>query len=174
MPHDQDRLDHMLQCMYKHILLDKGLDNACKRFTGGFEQVDAVRPETIISDEQFFRYFVNKLAQVCDSERGGATVTALSVLQTVDNVIIFCLGSNSRTGEKLQRTKDFLSDLLRFIGLHPTEMNNKSLKKQVLWKILEFGVLRVVVYLNQINKSLECCIANCREMGGNKTQSLNI
>ncbi|KAK2018752.1 hypothetical protein LZ32DRAFT_653523 [Colletotrichum eremochloae] len=97
--------------------------------------------------------FLCKLAQVCDTEKGGDTITALVALKT-DNGPEYLFASNSRKEAELEITRKFLADLLDFVGRNPVGLAEKALKKQVLWRILEFDFPRVDFYVKQIVASV--------------------
>src|SRR4051812_41755011 len=59
------------------------------------------------SPKDAFQCFVNKLGQLCDSERHGKTVTAFVVLKFPDS-IQYRFASNQREEEDLIHTKSFI------------------------------------------------------------------
>lgn len=126
-----------------------------------------VEPHPFMPHEELFRYFVYKLAQMCDSSRGGSTVTAVAVLKGPEGPE-YVFASNDRDGEELLDTKRHIGDILRFVGtsIEKPEANKskapaKPLKKMVLWNILWFNRQRVRVYVNCAAKHLEQCIQHC-------------
>lgn len=104
-----------------------------------------------------FQLFLCKLAQICDTMKGGDTITAL-VAQKAANGPAYLFASNNRKDMELEHTKNFLSDLLGFIGKNPNRLADKPLRKQVLWRILEFNFPRVDYYLKRILTSIGECI----------------
>ncbi|KAI5459692.1 hypothetical protein BGZ63DRAFT_425661 [Mariannaea sp. PMI_226] len=104
-----------------------------------------------------YQKFLCKLAQVCDSEKRGGTVTALVVLKgTKGPEYLFV--SNMRKRIELERTKTFLNQLLGYVGENPDKLGVKPLQKIVLGRILEFNCLRLSEYLNSVVSSLTNCI----------------
>ncbi|KAK1995943.1 hypothetical protein LX36DRAFT_692269 [Colletotrichum falcatum] len=93
--------------------------------------------------------FLCRLAQVCDSEKGGGTITALVALKAAGGPK-YLLASNSRKESGYESALKFLGDLLGFVGRNPERLAEKALKKKVLWRILEFNFPRVDYYLRQI------------------------
>ncbi|KAK6066269.1 hypothetical protein SCUP234_12151 [Seiridium cupressi] len=122
-----------------------------------------MQPDSLITDEDCFHSFVNKLAQVCDSEHGGDTVTAAAVLEDANGPVIV-LGSNQRGQKELKMLKGFAERLLNMISnnSNPLRKNEKkALTKRVLWMILEFGIKRVELYLRQLAHHVDECIKHC-------------
>ncbi|KAK2024326.1 hypothetical protein LX32DRAFT_643726 [Colletotrichum zoysiae] len=111
-----------------------------------------------------FQKFLCKLAQVCDAEKGGDTITALVALRAADGPG-YHLASNGRKPSELESTKNFLSGLLDYVGRNPDGLAEKPLKKQVLWRVLEFNLPRVRFYLKQVIASVGECIASTRSSG---------
>ena len=103
-----------------------------------------------------FQIFLNKLALICDQQRGGNTITALVALKG-SNGPAYHFASNNRQEEELKETKTFLTKLLGFVGTNPDRLAEKPLQKQVLWRILEFNYQRVDHYVRSVvNTSSEC------------------
>ncbi|KAK1977109.1 hypothetical protein LZ30DRAFT_753056 [Colletotrichum cereale] len=100
-----------------------------------------------------FQIFLCKLAQICDTEKGGDTITALVALKAA-NGPGYLFASNNRKAADLDSTRKFLGDLLDFVGRNPEDLAEKALKKMVLWRILEFNFPRVNYYLKRIVASV--------------------
>ncbi|GKT86905.1 hypothetical protein Ct61P_04755 [Colletotrichum tofieldiae] len=107
-----------------------------------------------------FQAFLCKLAQICDSEKGPNTITALVALKAA-NGPGYLFASNNRKKPELDETKGFLSNLLDFVAKNPNGLAERPMKKQVLWRILEFNFPRVKWYLKQIAISVDECIREC-------------
>lgn len=101
-----------------------------------------------------------KMAQILDSEKGGDCATALVVLQGSHGPE-YVFSSNSRNESELQRVKSFFSDLLKYVGEQPADVNIKAVQRQVFARILEFNFLRLEVYLDGLATALESCIHHC-------------
>ena len=106
--------------------------------------------------------FLGKLAQICDSKRGGETITAVVCLKGRDGPE-YILGSNARQGSDSSNCVSYLTDLLNYVIMNPDALQDKALRKQVLWRILEFNIGRVGLYLKALFETLERCIDNCYE-----------
>ncbi|KAJ6785230.1 hypothetical protein PWT90_05108 [Aphanocladium album] len=88
--------------------------------------------------------FLCKLAQICDSQKGGDTITA----------VVF-----------------FLHDLLNYVVDNPSELQSKPLTKKVLWHVLEFNIGRVGLYLKALSDTLACCIEDCEGPGNGRSST---
>ncbi|KAF6826260.1 hypothetical protein CMUS01_09502 [Colletotrichum musicola] len=154
------RLSHK-QLIYEPIVLEHALKLACRRQRDVFAEPSAVEVDSFTtSNTQAFHSFVDKLAQVCDNQRGGTTVTSFSILKG-DVGPQYVFGSNQRTEADLCEVQEFVEDLLRFVGTNPSNLKPKPLTKQVLWKILLFNQLRLQLYLERLEGHLEGCIKDC-------------
>ncbi|EFQ30144.1 uncharacterized protein GLRG_05288 [Colletotrichum graminicola M1.001] len=138
------------------------VNESCKKMNNVTYSSGDSRGDRILSP---FRSFLCKLAQVCDAEKGGDTVTALVALRAA-NGPGYLFASNNRKEQELESTRKFLSDLLNFVGRHPESLTEKTLKKQVLGRILEFNFSRVGFYLKQI---LAFVVARLRLIEANAT-----
>lgn len=155
---------------YQPILLDKALVSAIKAQQEGFYDSSNGGGGALQSDQQLFYTFVNKLCQVCDNERGGKTVTSISITSNL-GIPKYILGSNRRTLDQLSNTREFLTSLLSYIANNRPDKNDKTkfkaINKQVLWRILEFGFPRVKAYLVNLKKYVNLCIEDCENRSEN-------
>ncbi|KAM0814119.1 hypothetical protein AB5N19_14122 [Seiridium cardinale] len=152
-----------LRLLYEPVVLVKALNDVYRSMPDGSGHSETMQPDSLITDEDCFHSFVNKLAQVCDSEHGGDTVTAAAVLEDADGPVIV-LGSNQRGTEELKSMKVFVERLLNLISNSSDKMKKnekKALTKRVLWMILEFGIKRVELYLRQLVYHVDECIKHC-------------
>ncbi|KAK9770761.1 hypothetical protein SCAR479_12552 [Seiridium cardinale] len=152
-----------LRLLYEPVVLVKALNDVYRSMPDGSGHSETMQPDSLITDEDCFHSFVNKLAQVCDSEHGGDTVTAAAVLEDADGPVIV-LGSNKRGTEELKSMKAFVERLLNLISNSSDKMKKnekKALTKRVLWMILEFGIKRVELYLRQLVYHVDECIKHC-------------
>ncbi|KAF0318587.1 hypothetical protein GQ607_014138 [Colletotrichum asianum] len=149
---------------YESVVLEYALQQACRRGRQVFNEVQAVENDPLATDVQIFHCFVEKLAQVCDNERGGKMVTAFSVLKGPDGPE-FVFGSNERNEDELTEVQEFAESLLTMVGSNPAGLATKPLAKQVLWKILHFNLPRVQEYLGKLVRYLDECIADCVRRG---------
>ncbi|KAK3689313.1 hypothetical protein B0T22DRAFT_169856 [Podospora appendiculata] len=114
-----------------------------------------------------FRCFVNKLGQICDSERGGDTITAFAVLQP--GMIEYRFASNSRDRNALNRVKKYVIKILRMLG----DASNEELKTSdlsrhasvfsvVLRTILAFNWPRIELHIAALKQQFGFCADACR------------
>ncbi|KAM5360951.1 hypothetical protein ACJZ2D_013405 [Fusarium nematophilum] len=111
-----------------------------------------------------YQKFLCKLTQICDIQKGGDTVTALTVLKGPQGPN-YLFTSNNRKPMEFDQARDFLSELLDTVGRNPNRMNAKPLKKHVLWRILEFNFPRLEQYLKFLGAAIEDCIEDCERLG---------
>jgi hypothetical protein len=112
------------------------------------------------SPERAFHDFVNKLAQLCDIERGGNTVTALTVLQYPDR-IEYRFTSNQRDREGLDYTRNFITSILNALG-EAKKHDFLRITSSILRKSLSFTRPRVQPYVDALKKQVTSCISVCR------------
>lgn len=151
-----------LQGLYEPILLHVALHKATAYPTYPHESENQLAGayQAEMADFKAFRFYVNKLAQACDNERGGDTVSAIAILQgsAGPNYVI---GSNFRDPGDLQRTEDFMRRLLDLIGKNPDGLQPKPLRSRVLWYILGFNIPRLEEYLQNLNAAVQECRESC-------------
>ncbi|KAJ0297654.1 hypothetical protein COL516b_010506 [Colletotrichum fioriniae] len=152
-------VDHR-RLFYEPIVLEYALQVACRAGQDVFNGNPKVENDSLATQAQVFRSFVEKLAQICDNERGGQTVTSFTVLEGDDGPD-FVFASNHRDADELSDTQQFAEDLLTLVGKNPTGLKPKALAKQVLWKILLFNLPRLGIYLDNAVKYLDACIDDC-------------
>jgi hypothetical protein len=118
------------------------------------------------SQRETYFCFLNKLSQICDSQKKkdfGKTVSAIVVLEP--GSIEYRLASNKRDSRELDTATEYLTDILNVLG-HVTDqqVNDKAfmatVSSGILHKILAFNRTRVELYLNDLveNDRLDFCI----------------
>lgn len=105
-----------------------------------------------------FQLFLCKLAQICDTNKGGDTITALVALKAA-NGPGYLFASNNRREMELKDTQSFLQGLLEYVGRNPEGLGKKAMQKQILWRALEFNFPKVEFYINHALAAIEECIA---------------
>ncbi|KAK4173522.1 hypothetical protein QBC36DRAFT_293307 [Triangularia setosa] len=116
-----------------------------------------------------FSCFVNKLSQVCDSQRGGNTVTAFAVLQT--GSIEYRFTSNQRTLAEFESTTRYVKNLLGILGgaqdnvIHEARQTPEDCQifSTLIREVLQFNRPRITEYHieHQFAKNLDFCISAC-------------
>lgn len=158
---------NQLQLLYESILLGSALAEARhlpvyipeSQTQGDYSQE--------MPDFEAFRFYVNKVAQTCDNERGGDSITALAILKgsTGPNYVF---GSNAKGSNELKATEDFVKTLLHLVGDNPDELKSSPLARRVLWFILSFNISRIEEYLDYLNRSIEQCREYCKRHNNDK------
>jgi len=123
---------------------------------------DALGPSSDMTQslEHIFQRFVNTLAQLCDSGKGGNTVTAFTVLQHPDH-IEYRFTSNQRDTEDFIRTQNFTSSILHILG-NMQEHEKQSVVSNILRRSLSFNRSRVTVDVKILKAQAEKCINACK------------
>lgn len=116
--------------------------------------------DTTQSPERTFQCFVNKLAQLCDSDKGGETVTAFTVLQHPDH-IEYRFASNQRDTEDFIRAQNFTTSILHILGSMEGR-EKQSVISNILQTSLSFSRPRVTVYVRLLRVQAEICISACK------------
>lgn len=157
---DQRRL------LYEPIILEEALlqlSSVTKELpdTDVAESWDDLSP-----DSEDFKVFVNKLAQACNNEQGGSTVTAIVVLQGSDGPE-YVLASNQRSAEELDQTAEFLKRLLCVAGQSTEDLaKSMDLKDQILWLISSHNLVRLQAYRACLEEVLDRCLESQARQDG--------
>ncbi|KGQ05513.1 hypothetical protein BBAD15_g9260 [Beauveria bassiana D1-5] len=150
--------ERQLACL---SLLYEAVNETCRAGAEATYSSGVAGQEESLSDTETF---LCKLAQICDSQKGGDTITALACLTGRDGLeYIIC--SNSRQDSELNECVRFLTKLLNYVMTNPDELQAKALRKQVLWRILKFNIGRVSLYLKALFEMVQRCINDCYTRG---------
>ncbi|KAK4204541.1 hypothetical protein QBC40DRAFT_216763 [Triangularia verruculosa] len=122
------------------------------------------------SQSTFF-CFVNKLSLVCDSERGGDTVTAFGLLQT--GSIEYRFTSNQRTTSGFESAKRYVKGILGVLGAAQDDAirdarrspEDSAIFSTIIRQVLQFTRPRITEYHieHQFAKNLDFCINACTD-----------
>ncbi|KAF4999909.1 hypothetical protein FGRMN_2147 [Fusarium graminum] len=151
-----------LELLYEPIVLEHTLQKAGKLPAYAQEDESPETYETEFEDLRAFKFYVNKLAQVCDNERGGDTISALAVLQGTSGPH-YVFGSNWKDKRALETTESFMRALLTLVGKKSDDVKTMTLGKQALRFILLFNIPRLREYLNSLTNAVKECLENCRK-----------
>ncbi|KAK2685279.1 hypothetical protein QWA68_016179 [Fusarium oxysporum] len=113
--------------------------------------------DNLQSDSEAFRVLVNKLAQVCDNERRGNSVTAMMILEGT-NGPEFVFAASRKDEEETRATTRFVTNLLQLAGQNPQNLSSDAVEKRVLWMILAFNMPRITEYKDKLDKVLGLCL----------------
>jgi hypothetical protein len=153
--------EEKLLCLVSLCILLVAINEACKAKNHVTYSSGHTDHDSRLTD---YQNFLCKLAQICDIQKGGDTVTALVALRGSQGPS-YLFASNNRKEMELERAKKFLFDLLDTVGRNADNLNEKPLRKQVLWRILEFNFPRFSLYLKNLTSALADCIEDCRRQG---------
>lgn len=112
-----------------------------------------------------FHTLVNKLAQICDHEPKGDTVTALAII-CQNGRICYILASNRRGTGALRSARASLQAILNILKNNLEGEKSDSdevLERRLLYEILFHNAVRVRSYLTSLSKSLDSCMKKCDE-----------
>ncbi|RGP64194.1 hypothetical protein FSPOR_8012 [Fusarium sporotrichioides] len=152
---------HQLEVLYEPIVLESALIEFGTTSTYTHKSQSLERYEAEMPDLKAFQFYVNKLAQVCDNERGGDTISALAILQGSAGPN-YVFGSNSKDARGLKTTKDFVQALLDLLGKNPEGLQIVALGKRVLWFMLSFNIARLKEYLHFLREAVQECLESCK------------
>ncbi|KAH6960544.1 hypothetical protein DER45DRAFT_558087 [Fusarium avenaceum] len=146
--------------LYEPIIMYKALTDIAHEQGALRDPEVSERP---INEEQKYHYFLNRLASICDSTKGGKTVTSITILDGEDK-FTYAFGCNQINTSDLCETRDFLTALLKKLsGAHGLGQEEKrSVEKDVLKMILTFNSPRISCYLGELKKSIDQCLEYCR------------
>ncbi|KAJ3479056.1 hypothetical protein NLG97_g8415 [Lecanicillium saksenae] len=149
--------ERQLACL---SFLYEAINETCRAGAAVAHSSDVAGQEENLSSTEIL---LCKLAHICDSRKGGDTITALVCLKGHEGPeYIIC--SNNRCDSELNDCRDFLWNLLSFVMINPDRVAPKPLVKQVLWKVLEFNINRVGHYLKALAETLAFCIEDCERL----------
>ncbi|KND92723.1 hypothetical protein TOPH_02769 [Tolypocladium ophioglossoides CBS 100239] len=134
-------------------------------------------PIDVHDDKQVFQAFLNKLGHVCDSMKGGNTVTSFVALRHEHNQggVNYWFAANRRSTDELEATATYVEGLLQKVNqVTEGREHENDVRIDLLCDILRFNRSRVSVYLRTLRSQIEECltrmdvsdenIENCREI----------
>lgn len=147
--------------LYGPLVLEYAMIQSCELTKEEPESHSTVILDDLQSDFGAFQILINKLAQACDNERGGKSVSAITVLQGATGPE-FVLAANKKDKAGTRTTEIFLNKLLHLAGHNPGNLNQSALEKRVLWMMLAFALPRIVEYRSELEVYLKLCIEDVR------------
>ncbi|KAK3379654.1 hypothetical protein B0T24DRAFT_569852 [Lasiosphaeria ovina] len=121
--------------------------------------------DTPKSLEHTYRCFVDKLSQICDSERGGETVTSFGVLKLDKDKVQYWFASNQRNTAELGVVEDYITDIFQTLSNSSRSdvklaiaNPRRSLYSDILTRIIRFNRGRMELYVERLCKELEICL----------------
>ncbi|SPJ72338.1 uncharacterized protein FTOL_02066 [Fusarium torulosum] len=155
---------------YEPIIMYKALTDITHE-EGALRRAEV--PERPMNEEQKYHYFLNRLASICDSTKGGKTVTSITILDGEDK-FTYAFGCNQVTTTDLHETRDFLTALLKKLsGTHRLgQEETRSVEKDVLKMILTFNSPRISCYLGELKKNIGRCLEYCERQTSANASSI--
>ncbi|KAF8859182.1 hypothetical protein BDZ45DRAFT_725469 [Acephala macrosclerotiorum] len=152
---------------YEPIVLLKVLNTTCDKKPSNAPDPPSDMTQSL---EHTFQWFVNTLAQLCDSEKGGKTVTAFTVLQHPDH-IEYRFTSNQRDTEEFIRAQNFTSSILHILGSMQRH-EKQSVISDILRRSLSFSRSGVTVEVRILKARAEECISACNIENTDESRSI--
>ena len=122
--------------------------------------------ETALADADItYKTFVNKLAHICDSAKGGHKVTAFAVLQL--GTVRYYFTSNNRDEEDYQRTAHYITGVIDVLGrarddelqIHNgSPIEERPVFLRLLRTIIGFNQSRIKGYICHMRRNLDFCV----------------
>ncbi|KAF5688952.1 hypothetical protein FCIRC_1582 [Fusarium circinatum] len=147
--------------LYEPIVLYKALTEITHE-QGALRPAEA--PERPRTEEERYHHFLNKLASICDSTKGGRTVTSIAVLDEEERYK-YVFACNQIFDGDLDDTRDLLTTVLTSLcDFHTFPLERKkTVESEILKKILSFNSSRINCYLNALKaKNIVECLEYCQ------------
>ncbi len=124
-------------------------------------------PDAHQTDEEKFRTFVNKIAQICDSHPKGPTITSCAVLKEENGRVLYLLASNNRKSKAHREMGTFLVSVLdvlkkNILASRADKLTDEKLNNRLLRMVLAYNHVRVQSYVSTLATQLEKCVKKCR------------
>lgn len=146
---------------YPPLFLLDSLNQVCPR---GSRRTPSDGPQNEHqSPEERFQTLVNKLAQICDFEPKGNTVSALAVI-IHNGRLCYVLASNRRGTGAMKNARAGLQAVLNILKdsvEKRTDDSDEVMEKRLMREILTWNMVRARSYLTSLEKELQKCIAKC-------------
>ncbi|KAF5685187.1 hypothetical protein FDENT_6330 [Fusarium denticulatum] len=120
-------------------------------------------PERPRAEEERYHHFLHKLASICDSTKGGKTVTSIAILDEEEKYK-YVFACNQISDRDLGDTQDLLTAVLTSLcDFHTFPLDKKTTaESDILKKILSFNSPRINFYLNVLKaKNIVECLEYC-------------
>ena len=158
---DKDQKAKLRKFFHPAEVLLSCLNDVCPR--GPPQKASDAPPNPNQSPEEMFHTLVNKLAQICDFEPKGNTITALAVIW-YHGRICYVLVSNRRGTGSLRNARLGLQATLEILKTNleaESKAADEVMERRLMQEILGRNSVRVRSYLNSLSKELQTCIKKC-------------
>ena len=145
--HLLNKMEKLLRRFYEPLVLLKVLDP-----TRGAHRPDLVTERGLDEHSKLWRNFLDQLSFVCDSKKGGDTVTAVAA-QSTNEIPIYWLASNSKSVNTAQKHLEWI--FARLNSLHSASPISKDqLQKEINARCIEFSSRRIKTYVTSLLKAI--------------------
>lgn len=161
MPLDKSQQTKLRKLFFPPLVLLECLNKICPQ--GPSQKVSDAPLNTNQSPEEMFHTFVNKLAQICDFEPKGNTVTALAVIRH-NGRICYILASNRRGTGAWKNARAGLQAVLDILKSNletKISSSDEVMERRLMHEILFWNNVRVRSYLTALSKELQACMKRC-------------
>jgi len=161
MPLDKDQQAKLRKFFHPAQLLFVCLNKICPR--GPPQKLSDAPSNPNQSHEEKFHTLVNKLAQICDFEPKGDTITAMAVIMHEGNVT-YVLASNRRGPGALNNARKGLGEVLGILKANleaPSKESDELIGRKLMDRILWWNKVRVRSYLTTLSQELQTCMERC-------------
>ncbi|KAL2166625.1 hypothetical protein VTG60DRAFT_2444 [Thermothelomyces hinnuleus] len=160
-PLDANQQSKLRKTFFPPLMLLDSLNAVCP--SRGSGKASDAPPNPNQSLEEMFHTLVNKLAQICDFEPKGNTITALAILRQ-NGRICYVLASNRRKTGALRNARAGLQAVLDILKSNleaDQRESDETVERRLLQEILRRNTVRVRAYLTALAKELPACIKRC-------------
>lgn len=133
--------------------------------TRGAQQPDLASDHDSNHEATLWRNFLDQLAFLCDSEKGGDTVTAIAVQKNAEHPI-FWLATNSSKPNKRTKARDHLTLVLGLLEqIHTIKRPASDVGDDITSQCIDFSHRRIKVY----STWLMCAIGKAKRIMKERT-----
>ncbi len=160
-PLDNAQQARLRRTFFPPLVLLDCLNKVCPG--GPPQKTSDAPPNPNQSLEEMFHTFVNKLAQICDFEPKGNTVSAIAVIWR-EGRICYVLASNRRTTVPMKNARTGLTaflDILKSNLEAETSESDEVIEGRLMREVLRWNSVRVRSYLTSLSKALQACQKRC-------------
>jgi hypothetical protein len=138
----------LLRRFYEPLVLLRVLDP-----TRGAHRPDLITERGLDENSKLWRNYLDQLSFVCDSEKGGDTVTAVAAQRT-NEMPIYWLASNSNSSNKARAHLIWIFARLNL--LYSTDpISIDQLHKEINARCIKFSSQRIKTYVTLLLKDIE-------------------
>ncbi|EXJ66190.1 uncharacterized protein A1O5_10806 [Cladophialophora psammophila CBS 110553] len=144
--HPLDANGKLLRRFYEPLTLLRVLDP-----TRGAQRPDLILDRGLEEQSKLWRNFLDQLAFLCDSEKGGDTVAAVAAQKTAENTI-FWVASNSKSRSEAHEHLCWV--LARLNEICAANLSTVHLEREITWRCINFSLSRIKTYTNWLMQAI--------------------